>query len=269
MAGQEKPLDGQVAVVTGASSGIGLAVARRLGMAGAAVVATYRSHEEAARGVVQEIEAAGGRALAVHAEMSDEGSVEALFARTCEAFGTLHILVGNAGAQRDAAFVDMTLDDWEALLKVDLTGQFLCARAAAREFLRRGPHPASKALGKIVFMNSVHQLIPWAGHANYASAKAGLEMLMRTLAQELGGQKIRVNGVAPGAIRTPINKSVWGDPAQYEQLLKLIPYGRIGEVDDVAEAVLWLASDLSDYVTGTTLFVDGGMALYPGFIGNG
>jgi glucose 1-dehydrogenase len=260
----------QVALVTGASSGIGLAVARRLARDGAAVVVQYGRHREPADALVREIEDGGGRAVAVGADISDEASVEHLFSEAVRAFGTLHVLVGNAGAQRDAAFLDMTLDDWDALMRVDLTGQFLCARAAAREFVRRGPQPgAGKALGKIVFMSSVHQVIPWAGHANYAAAKGGVAMLMQSVAQELAGQRIRVNAIAPGAIRTPINESVWGDPDKNAALMKLIPYGRIGEPEDVAEAALWLCSDLSDYVTGTTLFVDGGMTLYPGFIGNG
>jgi glucose 1-dehydrogenase len=164
----------------------------------------------------------------------------------------------------------MTLDQWNTVIGVNLTGQFLCAREAIKEFLRRGPKPEkSKALGKIIHMSSVHQVIPWAGHANYAASKGGIHMLMQTIAQEFAPQKIRINAIAPGAIKTPINHDAWATPAAEAKLLELIPYGRIGDTDDIGKAAVWLASDDSDYVTGTTLFVDGGMTLFPGFSTNG
>jgi len=189
-----------------------------------------------------------------------------MFDALFDGFGTIDILVSNAGIQKDAPFVDMSLEQWNAVLSVNLTGAFLCAREAVREFLRRGKPPeGSRALGKIIFVSSVHEVIPWAGHANYATAKGGLLMLMKTLAQELAPKGIRVNGLAPGAIKTRINEAVWSDPAGAAAMLKLIPYGRIGEADDVAPAAVWLASDEADYITGTTVFVDGGMLLYPGF----
>ncbi len=260
----------QVALVTGASSGIGKAVALGLAAAGASVVVNYASGAEAAADVVRTIEASGGRAVAIRADVAKEADVHELFRIAIETFGTLHILVNNAGLQRDAALVDMTLDQWNAVLSVNLTGQFLCARAAVREFLRRDVDiETSAAAGKIICISSVHEVIPWSGHANYAASKGGVMMLMKTMAQELAPRRIRVNSIAPGAIRTPINTAAWSTSEAYELLLKLVPYKRIGEPDDVAQAAVWLASDASDYVTGTTLFVDGGMTLYPGFEGNG
>ena len=262
-------LHGQCALVTGASSGLGRAIALTFGRAGADVAVNYAREAAAADGVVAELRALGRRAFAVQADVSREADVEAMFARAVREFGTLHVVVCNAGLQRDAPFAQMTLEQWRTVLDVNLTGQFLCARAAVREFNRRGVDDRSRALGKIICMSSVHQLIPWAGHANYATSKGGVAMLMQTMAQELAGQRIRVNAIAPGAIRTPINAAAWHDPASLQRLLSLIPYGRVGEPDDVAQAALWLACDASDYVTGATLFVDGGMSLHPAFLGNG
>jgi glucose 1-dehydrogenase len=264
-------LAGQTAIVTGSSSGIGAAVAKALAREGASVVVNYPGGApDAADAVASEIVAAGGRAHVVACDVSQEVQVKAMFAETIQAFGTVDILVANAGWQKDAALLEMTLAQWRAVLDVNLTGQFLCAREAVREFLRRGPVPQrSRALGKIVCMSSVHQVIPWAGHVNYASSKGGIELMMKSIAQEVAPQKIRVNAIAPGAIQTPINKSAWDTPEAKDQLLKLIPYGRIGEPEDIGEAALWLCSDASDYVTGTTLFVDGGMTLYPGFATGG
>src|SRR5688572_5276850 len=263
------PLAGQAALVTGASSGIGRAVALALGQAGADVAVNYAHSAAAADAVVGELRTLGRRALALRGNVSREADVEAMFQRAIGALGTLHIVVCNAGLQRDAPFEQMTLEQWDAVIGVNLTGQFLCARAAVREFKRRGKQDASSALGKIICMSSVHQQIPWAGHANYAASKGGVMLLMQTMAQELAADRIRVNGIAPGAIRTPINAAAWRTREAEEALLKLIPYGRVGEPDDVAQAAVWLASDASDYVTGATLFVDGGMSLYPGFIGGG
>jgi glucose 1-dehydrogenase len=262
-------LAGQAALVTGASSGIGRAVALAMARAGAKVAVNYVSNPEAAQAVVAEIEHAGGGALAIRADVSQESEVDAMFAQAVAAFGTLHVVVCNAGLQRDAPLTEMTLEQWNTVIGVNLTGQFLCARAAAREFLRRGAVDVSAALGKIICMSSVHQQIPWAGHVNYATSKGGILQMMQSMAQELAPHRIRVNGIAPGAIRTPINTAAWSTPAAYESLMKLVPYGRIGEPSDVAQAAVWLASDASDYVTGTTLFVDGGMSLYPGFQDNG
>ncbi|MDQ0964402.1 glucose 1-dehydrogenase [Streptomyces sp. B4I13] len=263
-------LKGQKALVTGANSGIGLATAVALGRAGADVVVNYVAGREEADKVVEEIRSFGVRAAAYQADVSDEDQVVAMTNRMVEEFGTIDILVANAGMQRDAAFTEMTLAQWHKVLEVNLTGQFLCAREATKEFLRRGVVPeVSRAAGKIICMSSVHQVIPWAGHVNYAASKGGVQMMMETLAQELAPKKIRVNAVAPGAVRTPINRSAWETPEAREDLLRLIPYGRVGDPEDIAHAVVGLASDLMDYVVGTTLFVDGGMTLFPGFATGG
>ncbi|AYN43966.1 glucose 1-dehydrogenase [Streptomyces dangxiongensis] len=263
-------LKGQKALVTGANSGIGRATAVALGRAGADVVVNYVAGREEAERVVEEITALGVRAMAHEADVSDEDQVVAMMNRMVQEFGTIDILVANAGMQRDAPFVEMTLAEWQKVLDVNLTGQFLCAREATKEFLRRGVVPeVSRAAGKIICMSSVHQIIPWTGHVNYASSKGGVQMMMATLAQELAPHKIRVNAVAPGAIKTPINRSAWETAEAREELMRLIPYDRVGDPDDIANAVVGLASDLMDYVVGTTLYVDGGMTLFPGFATGG
>jgi glucose 1-dehydrogenase len=261
----------QVAIVTGASSGLGQACAEALGAAGCKVVVNCLSScKDDGDKVAKAIEDAGSEAAVITADVSNEADVEAMFAETVKRFGTVHILVNNAGIQAGAKFTEMTLEQWQKVLSVDLNGQFLCARAAAREFLRRGPQPdVSSATGKIICMSSVHQRIPWAFEANYAAAKGGVMLLMKSLAQELAPQKIRVNAIAPGAIRTDINRPAWDTKKAMDTLLKLIPYGRIGEPPDIGKAAVFLASDLSDYMTGATIFVDGGMALYPSFRGEG
>lgn len=216
------------------------------------------------------IETAGGRAISLAGDVSRESDVRNLVDTVVARFGTLHVLVNNAGIQRDSALVDMTIEAWQKVIDVNLTGQFLCAREAAREFMRRGiDETVSCAAGKIICMSSVHQVIPWARHVNYAASKGGVQMLMESMAQELAPARIRVNAIAPGAIRTPINRDAWTTEAARRDLERLIPYGRIGDPEDIARAIVWLASDSSDYVTGTTLVVDGGMMLYPGFRGHG
>jgi glucose 1-dehydrogenase len=263
-------LPGQPALVTGANSGIGKAVALGLAAAGADVVVNYVADPEAADEVAHEIEAMGRRALSIKADVSREDEVFAMFAKAVDHFGTLHIVCSNAGLQRDSPFDQMTIEQWNAVIGVNLTGQFLCTREAAREFKRRGIVEAiSVAAGKIICMSSVHEVIPWAGHANYAASKGGVMLLMKSIAQELAPHRIRVNSIAPGAIRTPINTAAWATPEAYDELMTLVPYKRIGEPDDIARAAVWLASDASDYVTGATLFVDGGMTLYPGFATRG
>jgi len=265
-----KVLAGQKALVTGANSGLGRAIAIAFGQAGADVMVNWVAGEEAAEAVVDEIKKNGGRACAHRADVAREDQVVAMFRRMREEFGTIDILVNNAGLQRDAAFHDMTLEQWNTVIGVNLTGQFLCAREAIREFLRRGVVPeVSCAAGKIICMSSVHQEIPWAGHANYAASKGGVMMLMESLAQEYAPRRIRVNGIAPGAIRTPINRGAWETRQAYDALMTLIPGNRIGEPEDVARAAVWLASDDSDYVVGTSLFIDGGMTLFPAFAHGG
>jgi glucose 1-dehydrogenase len=265
-----KVLVGQKALVTGASSGIGRATALALGQAGAEVVVNYVAGDDRAAAVVDEIHRAGGKAYAHKADVSQEDQVQAMFRRMVQELGTIDILVNNAGLQRDAAFHEMTLAQWNTVIGVNLTGQFLCAREAIREFLRRGVVPSvSCAAGKIICMSSVHQEIPWAGHANYAASKGGIMLMMKSLAQEVAPLRIRVNSIAPGAIRTAINTAAWSTKEAYASLMTLVPYKRIGEPEDIARAAVWLASDDSDYVVGATLFVDGGMTLYPGFATGG
>jgi glucose 1-dehydrogenase len=266
----EKKLAGQPALVTGGSSGIGRAIAVALAAAGAPVAVNYRHGKDAAEAVVRQIEDGGGRAIAIGADVSQESEVQAMFRTAIEAFGTLHVVVANSGLQRDASIAEMTLAQWNEVIGVNLTGQFLCAREAIREFRRRGVDAGvSKAAGKLICMSSVHEVIPWAGHVNYAASKGGIMLMMKTLAQEVAPDRIRVNAIAPGAIRTPINKEAWETKEALDKLLTLVPYGRIGEPEDIGQAAVWLASDESDYVTGTSLFVDGGMTLYPGFADNG
>ncbi|MDG4799953.1 glucose 1-dehydrogenase [Micromonospora sp. WMMD980] len=263
-------LFGATAIVTGASSGIGREVARRLAGDGAAVVINYYAQEDAARELAGAITAGGGRAITVAADVSDEDDVTRLFAETVGTFGRVDILIANAGTQKDAPFVDMTLADWHRVIDLDLTGVFLCCRAAVRQFrVQEKAGRPFRSAGSIVTMTSVHDRIPWAGHANYAAAKSGASMLMRTVAQEVAEFGIRVNAFAPGAIRTAINRPVWGSAEGLSALLETVPYGRIGEPADVAAAVAWLVSDEADYVTGSTVYVDGGMTMYPDFRRNG
>ena len=268
----EKKLQNQVAIITGASSGIGAGTAKALAAAGATVVVNHpaATTKDAAETVLAAIIADDGAGITFQCDVSREEEVNTMFDETILRFGTVDILVNNAGLQRDAAFEEMTLEQWNTVLSVNLTGQFLCARAAVREFLRRGVVPQkSKAAGKIICMSSVHEVIPWAGHANYAASKGGIMLMMKSIAQEFAPKKIRINSIAPGAIKTPINHDAWATAQAEEKLLQLIPYQRVGVVEDIAAAVVWLASDDSDYVNGTTLFVDGGMTLYPGFSENG
>jgi len=263
-------LRGQSALVTGANSGIGKGIAIALANEGANVVVNYVTHPETAAEVVNQIKSDGGNAIALEADVSNEEQVQEMFKEMCKEFGTIDILINNAGLQKDSPFKDMTLADWQLVINVNLTGQFLCAREAVREFLRRGIVPErSIALGKIICISSVHEVIPWGGHVNYASSKGGIMMLMKSMAQELAPYKIRVNSIAPGAIQTPINHTAWETPEALKNLLTLIPYNRIGQPADIGKLAAWLASDESDYITGTTVFIDGGMTLYPGFSTNG
>jgi glucose 1-dehydrogenase len=263
-------LRGQKALVTGANSGIGRGIAIALAHAGADVVVNYYSGDEAAEAVVEEASYCGSRVYTHRADVSNEDQVREMFERMFDELGTIDILVNNAGIQIDARLEDMSLNQWNRVLAVNLTGQFLCAREAVREFKRRGVRPEiSCAAGKILCISSVHEVIPWAGHVNYATSKGGVMLMMKSIAQEIAPYRIRVNSICPGAIRTPINMAAWETPAAYNELLKLIPYKRIGEVDDIGRVAAWLASDQADYIHGTSLFVDGGMTLYPGFEAGG
>lgn len=268
----DQKLQNQIAIITGASSGIGAGCAKEMAKSGATVIVNYpvAGAKAMAEQVVLEITEAGGKAISYQCDVSKEDEVTKMFTDIIAQFGTVDILVNNAGLQRDAKFVDMTLEQWNFVLSVNLTGQFLCAREAIKEFLRRGVDKTkSKAAGKIICMSSVHEVIPWAGHANYAASKGGVMLMMKTIAQEYAPHKIRINSIAPGAIATPINHDAWDTQAHLQELLKLIPEKRIGQVEDIGKATVYLASDDADYVNGTTLFVDGGMTLYPGFEDNG
>jgi len=264
----DRKLKGQKALVTGASSGIGKGIAIGLGHAGADVLVNYNSDKSAddAAAIVEEVQRCGTRAFAHQADVSREEQVLAMFERMQAEFGAIDILVNNAGLQQDAALEDMTLAQWNRVIGVNLTGQFLCSREAVRAFKRRGVRDGvSCAAGKILCISSVHDVIPWAGHVNYAASKGGVAMMMKSIAQEVAPWRIRVNAISPGAIRTPINTEAWNTQEAYDKLMKLVPYKRIGEVEDIARAAVWLASDDSDYLTGATIYVDGGMTLYPGF----
>ncbi len=268
----EKKLQDQVAIVTGASSGIGAGVAKSLSAAGATVIVNHpvAATKDAADAVLKEITDDGGNGITYQCDVSKESEVQQMFAAVVKTYGTVDILINNAGLQRDSAFENMTLEEWNYVISVNLTGQFLCAREAVREFIRRGVvEQRSKAAGKIICMSSVHEVIPWGGHVNYAASKGGIMMMMKSIAQELAPKKIRVNSICPGAIQTPINRSAWATPDALNSLLTLIPYGRIGQPEDIGNTAVWLASDDSDYMTGASVFVDGGMTLYPGFSTNG
>jgi glucose 1-dehydrogenase len=268
----DQKLKGQIAIVTGASSGIGAGVSKSLAAAGATVIVNHpvEATKAAAEAVLAGITVAGGAGITYQCDVSKEDEVKKMVTDIVSQFGTVDILVNNAGLQRDSPFQEMTLEQWNYVLAVNLTGQFLCSREVIKEFLRRGIVPErSRAAGKIICMSSVHEVIPWAGHANYAASKGGINMLMKSIAQEFAPSKIRVNSIGPGAIKTPINHAAWATPAAEKKLLELIPYNRVGVVEDIGAAAVWLASDDSDYITGTTLFVDGGMTLYPGFSTNG
>lgn len=265
-----KLLRGQKALVTGASSGIGKAIAIALGQAGADVIVDYVQGDDAANAVVDSIIANGTRAIAIRADVSQEAQVQGMFQQMIDEFGTVDILVNNAGLQKDAPVDAMTLAQWNTVIGVNLTGQFLCAREAIREFKRRGiVKEVSTAAGKIICVSSVHEVIPWGGHTNYAASKGGVMLLMKSIAQEVAQHRIRINSICPGAIRTPINIDTWGTPEAYKALMTLVPYQRIGEPDDIGHVAVFLASDQADYITGASIFVDGGMTLYPGFATGG
>ena len=264
----EISLKDQVAIITGSSSGIGAGIAQSMAESGATVVINYPSENslDKANAVLKEITDKGGKGIVYQCDVSKEDEVIKMFQEVVKQLGTVDILVNNAGIQKDAKFTEMTLDQWNAVIGVNLTGQFLCAREAIKEFLRRGIDPSrSVACGKIIHISSVHEIIPWSGHANYASSKGAIRMLMQTLAQEYGADKIRVNSICPGAIQTNINKEAWQTPQELDSLLTLIPYNRIGQPQDIGNLAVFLASDVSDYITGASIFIDGGMTTFESF----
>lgn len=267
---------GQTVIVTGSSSGIGQACAIYFGGLGANVVVNYHSDEDGAKDTLEKIKEGGGEGIVVQADVSKEEDVISMFEQTIEKFGRLDVMVSNAGLQVDSPFLEMTTKQWQKVIDVNLTGQFICIREAAKQFVKQAPKEnkgmainTNLAIGKIVMMSSVHDVIPWAGHVNYTASKGGVSMMMKSVSQELAPYKIRVNSISPGAIQTAINKAVWSKQESLNELMNLIPYRRIGTAEDVAKAVAWLASDESDYVNGETLYIDGGMTLYPEFADNG
>ena len=263
-------LVGQKALVTGASKGIGQGIAASLAQAGADVVINYFSDGEGAERTAEQVRNAGREVLLVQADVAEEQQVQRMFAHSIDAFGRIDILINNSGIQMNAPFDEMSLRQWQRVIDINLTGQFLCAREAVRAFKGQGIDTSiSYAMGKIIHISSVHDVIPWAGHVNYAAAKGGIMLLMKSIAQELAPLRIRVNSISPGAIRTPMNLEKLTTAESYQDLLSLIPYRRIGEPEDVGRAAVWLASDDADYVHGAVLYVDGGMVLYPGFASGG
>jgi glucose 1-dehydrogenase len=254
------PLAGRRALVTGAATGIGRATARRLASDGAAVVVNHVGDAGDAGEVVGEIDRHGGRGVAIRADVSNEDEVVAMFARAADELGgPVDLLVNNAGIEKPFALVDMPLAEWERVLAVNLTGSFLCAREAARALVAAG------APGAIVNVSSVHETIPWPSFAHYCASKGGMKLFAQTIARELAPHRIRVVSVAPGAILTPINQELVDDPEKRRAVEEQVPWGRLGRPEEIAAAIAWLAGPEAEYVVGTTLFVDGGMTLYPEF----
>ncbi len=263
-------LAGQKALVTGASKGIGQGIAVALAEAGADVLLNYFSDPQGAEQTAELVRRTGRKAVLFQADVAVEEQVLAMFDCQLRELGRMDILIANSGIQLNAPFEEMTLRQWQRVMDINLTGQFLCAREAVKAFKRQGlDRRISYALGKIIHISSVHDLIPWAGHVNYAAAKGGIMLLMKSVAQEVAPLRIRVNSLSPGAIRTPMNLEKLTTSESYQALLELVPYRRLGESEDVGRAAVWLASDEADYVTGVTLYVDGGMTLYPEFARGG
>src|SRR5919205_3130066 len=251
-------LEGRRAIVTGGATGIGKATCERLGREGAAVCVNYYADGEAdaARAVAEQV---GRGSLAVQADVGDEDDVKRLVVSARDAFGGVDLLVNNAGIEKQIPLLEMSLEDWERVIRTNLTGAFLCLREAGNVMAGAGG-------GVVVNMSSVHEHIPWPGFAHYCASKGGMKLLMQTAARELAEKGIRLVNIAPGAIVTPINKFVLDDPEQKHAVESEIPLGRMGQPEEIAAAVVWAASEQADYVTGTTLIVDGGMSLYPRFV---
>jgi glucose 1-dehydrogenase len=248
----EMDLSEKTAIVTGAGSGIGYAIAERLAEAGAAVCVNYLDYEQEAKVLAARLP----RAIAVKADVSSASQVAALVEQARSELGSVDVLVNNAGIEKEAPFLEVEEKDWDEVLSVNLKGAFLCAQAAGRAMRDSGRG------GSIVNISSIHEDLPFPGFAPYCASKGGLRMLMRDIALELAPYRIRVNNVAPGAIVTPINRATLDDPEKLATLNGIIPIHRMGEPREVAEVVLFLTSDASSYVTGSTYYVDGGMTRY-------
>jgi glucose 1-dehydrogenase len=252
----------RIALVTGGSSGIGAAICLRLASEGTFVYVNYRANVPEANRLVRKIKANGGHAVAVQANVTSEAQVEAMFRQVKEEHGRLDIMVNNAGVERPGPFLKMKLSDWDLVLNTNLRGTFICGQAAARIM-------AKKKQGVIINISSVHEKIPWGGYAHYCASKGGLGMLTKTMALELAAHGIRVNNIAPGAISTPINNSWIHNKALKKIVLEKIPDNRLGTPEEVAGAAAYLVSDEARYITGTTLYIDGGMTLYSSFLKQG
>ena len=251
-------LEGKVAVVTGASSGIGRAIALELGRQGASVAVNYHSHPEPAHEVVVEIEQSGGKAFAIQADVGNASEVQRLISETVAHFGSVRVLVNNAGVEQEMPFLEITEQAWDRMIGTDLKGPFLCAQAAAREMVRAGNG------GTIINISSVHEDLPFPGYTPYCAAKGGLRMMCRNMASELAQYNINVVNVGPGAIATPINRSTLENPEKTRALEHAIPLHRIGSPEEIASLVAYLSTDAASYITGTTIFIDGGLMIETG-----
>ena len=252
---------GRRALVTGSATGIGRASVLRLAADGATAIVNYVGPSDGADEVVEEVARAGGHAVALEADVSSEEQVQAMFARASQELGgPIDVLVNNAGIEKPFRLVDMPLEEWNKVIGVNLTGAFLCAREAARGMI------AARVPGVIVNISSVHEVIPWERFGHYCASKAGMKLWAQTIAKELAPSRIRVVNIAPGAIATPINKDVLEDDVMRRAVEAEIPWGRFGRPEEIAAAVAWVASPEGEYMTATTVFVDGGMTAYPGFI---
>lgn len=256
-------LEGKRVLITGGNSGLGAAMAAAFAGEGASVAINHVVRADAAQEMVERFAAAGSEAIAIEADISDRSAVEAMFRRVDEAWGGIDILVNNAGLDGKRAVAwEGEVDAWLHVIRVNLQGAYLCAREALKRMV-------PQRSGVILNTSSVHEVIPWSGHSAYVASKAGLSGMAKTLAQEAAPYGVRVVSIAPGAIETPINRDVREDPAGHADLLSKIPLGRIGRPEDVANLALVLASDAAGYVTGTTVFVDGGMTTYADFAHGG
>jgi glucose 1-dehydrogenase len=251
-------LEGKVAVVTGASSGIGKAIALELGRQGASVAVNYYSHPEPAHEVVAEIERNGSKAFAIQADVGKAADVQRLMAETVAHFGSIRVLVNNAGVEQEMPFLEITEEVWDRMIDTDLKGPFLCAQAAAREMVRGGKG------GTIINISSVHEDLPFPGYTPYCAAKGGLRMMCRNMASELAPYGINVVNVGPGAIATPINRETLESPEKTKALEQAIPLRRIGSPEEIAGLVAYLSTDVASYITGTTIFIDGGLMIQTG-----
>ena len=256
-------LKNKVVIVTGAGGGIGKSIAENFGKAQAKVVLNYRSdrHHDELNESIEIITNAGGEAITVQGDVSVEADVKNLVKTTIDHFGTLDIMINNAGFEKAIPSHEMSLQEWQKVIDINLTGAFIGSREAINHFLKENKQ------GVIINTASVHDRIPWPNYVNYAASKGGLKLMMETMSMEYAQYGIRINNISPGAIVTEHTKEKFSNPQTRDETLAMIPARKIGEPQDVANVVLFLASDFSSYVHGTTIYVDGGMTNYPSFMG--